>query len=248
MSEYLYGRNPVWESLLAKRRKHCQILLSQEAKKEGRIAEILDLASQQRLPVSTIPKFKLEKLIKNDHHQGIVLETSSYPYVDISEIINLAKEKNEEPFLLLLNLLQDPQNVGSLLRTAEAVGIHGVVIQERRAVGITPAVINSSSGAVEHLLIAQVSNISQIIRNLQKENIWFYGLEKAKGAKPLTEVDFSGGVGLVLGSEGEGLRDLVKKTCDELVYIPMKGKVDSLNAAIAGSIALYKVWEKRKYK
>ena len=242
--EYLYGRNPVLESLKANRREFKSLYLSQGVDlKSDIITEIKSLCSLRNVSVLPIPQNKLEAMIKHRQHQGVVLEGSSYPYVTLNEILACSHDWNEDPFILILDLLQDPQNVGSLLRTAEATGVHGIIIQERRAVGITPSVVNSSSGASEHLLISQVPNISQAIQVFKQKNIWIYGLGGGNEGVKYTQQDLSGPVGIVVGSEGQGLRDLVKKNCDGLISIPMKG--NSLNATIAGSIILYRIFEKR---
>jgi 23S rRNA (guanosine2251-2'-O)-methyltransferase len=142
--------------------------------------------------------------------------------------------------------LKDPQNLGSLLRTAEAVGLHGAIIQRRRAVGVTPAVVNTSSGAVEHVPVAQVTNLSNTIRDLKASDVWVAGLESARGAKRYDQADLSGPLAIVVGSEGSGLRRLVKERCDFLIELPMRGRVTSLNASVAGSIALYEAWRQRQ--
>lgn len=247
--EYLYGRNPVFESLRARRRKPIRLFLSDCAELRAQvIIAITSLAQKKNIPVSTVPKFQLERLVGSSQHQGVVLQVSGYPYVKIEDILTLALQKKEDPFVLILDLLQDPQNVGTLLRTAEAVGVHGIILQERRAVGITPAVVNSSAGAVEHLYISQVINISQAINFLKKSELWIYGLEHEKNSIAFSEMDFSGPIGLVVGSEGEGIRELVRRNCDHLISIPMKGQITSLNAAVAGSIALYQIFAERNSK
>jgi len=240
VTELLYSRNAVYETLRAKRREIFAIEIAETAQEKGRIAEILQLANEQKIKVNRVPRGKLDKVHQN--HQGVVVEVSKYPYSDVVEILELAKE--ELPFILILDSLQDPQNFGTLLRTAEAVGVHGVIIPLARTVEVTPAVVNASSGASEHMLIAQ-SNLSQAIDALKDNDVWIAGLDQA-GAEiawsPKGEVDsrhLKGAVGLVVGSEGEGLHELTRKKCDIVLKLPMKGKVESLNAAVAGSVALY---------
>ncbi len=143
--------------------------------------------------------------------------------------------------------MQDPQNAGSLLRTAEVVGVHGVILQERRAVGVTPAVVNASSGASEHLSIARETNLARIMRRLQQDGVWLYGMDGRPESTPYHEADLSGPIGLVVGSEGAGLRRLVRERCDVLIRLPMRGRIESLNAAVAGSVALYAVWRCRGF-
>jgi 23S rRNA (guanosine2251-2'-O)-methyltransferase len=175
-----------------------------------------------------------------------VVETEPYPYVDLGHIISFAVDQNEPLLLLVLDLLQDPQNVGSLLRTAEAVGVHGVIIPRRRAVAITPAVVSASAGAVEYLLVAQVTNLARTLDELKRHDVWVAGLEADAGAALCDQADLRGPLALVVGSEGSGLRRLVREKCDFLVRLPMYGRVASLNAAVAGSVALYEVERQRR--
>ncbi len=175
------------------------------------------------------------------------MQVSSYPYRGLTEILELAIQRQESPFVLLLDTLQDPQNLGTLLRTAEAVGVHGVVIPLARTAQVTPAVVNASSGASEHLLIAQ-SNLSQTITILKTEGLWIVGLEGSPKASNPSQIRLDGPLGLVVGSEGQGMRQLVRKSCDLLLQLPMHGKIESLNAAVAGSIALYLALQARDKK
>lgn len=244
MRETLYGRNAVYESLRARRREFYRLLVADTVRSTEIVADILTLAERTGVPVERVPRRHLDWL-GEANHQGVALETSEYPYVDLEDILAEGARRAEPPFLLLLDLLQDPQNVGNLLRTAEAVGVHGVVIQQRRAVGITPAVVHTSAGAVEHLLVAQVPNLPETIERLKARDIWVIGLEAARGARRYDQTDLTGPVALVVGSEGEGLRRLVQERCDLLVQLPIVGKVPSLNAAVAGSVVLYEAWRQR---
>jgi 23S rRNA (guanosine2251-2'-O)-methyltransferase len=237
MKEYIYGRNAVYETLRAKRRELISLEIAEGVKETGRINEIMQLAALNKVRSSFVPRPKLEKL--NANHQGVALEVGGYPYSDLVEILELASRKNEPPFILLLDSLQDPQNFGTLLRTAEVVGVHGVVIPLARTVEVTPAVVNASSGASEHLLLAQ-SNLSQAIEALKESDVWIVGLDQA--GEILNEKSnrhLQAALGLVVGSEGEGLHELTRKKCDILLKLPMRGQVESLNASVAGSIALY---------
>jgi 23S rRNA (guanosine2251-2'-O)-methyltransferase len=168
-----------------------------------------------------------------------------YPYVDVEDLLEHSARMDEKPFFLILDLLKDPQNVGALLRVADAVGIHGVIIQDKRGVAIIPSVVSASSGAVEHLQIAQVTNISQAMTQLKEADIWLVGLDVGPNVPTIDKIDLDMSVGLVMGSEGEGMRRLVRDTCDLLVTLPMRGQVGSLNVATAGSIALYTAWQAR---
>ncbi|HEY76713.1 MAG TPA: 23S rRNA (guanosine(2251)-2'-O)-methyltransferase RlmB [Thermoflexia bacterium] len=244
MRETLYGRNAVYESLRAGRRQFYRLLLAETVRAVDVVADILALAEAANVPVERVPRRHLDWL-GEANHQGVVLEASEYPYSDLDAILAEAQRRGEPPFLLLLDLLQDPQNLGSLLRTAEAVGVHGAVIQRRRAAGITPAVVHTSAGAVEHLRVAQVTNLPDAIVRLKGRDVWVVGLENVRGAQRYDQVDLSGSLALVVGSEGKGLRRLVQDRCDLVIYLPMVGQVTSLNAAVAGSVVLYEAWRQR---
>ena len=237
MKEFIYGRNAVYETLRANRREFISLEIAEGVKETGRIGEILQLASLQKIRTSFVPRAKLEKL--NANHQGVALEVGGYPYSDVVEILELASRKNEPPFVLLIDTLQDPQNFGTLLRTAEVVGVYGVVIPLARTVEVTPAVVNASSGASEHLLIAQ-SNLSQTMDALKESDVWIVGLDQeGENLNEKSNRHLQSALALVVGSEGEGLRELTRKKCDILLKLPMRGHVESLNAAVAGSVALY---------
>jgi 23S rRNA (guanosine2251-2'-O)-methyltransferase len=244
MKEWLYGRNAIYETMRARRRQFFRLRLAQGLEEKGHLTDIIRVASSLKLPIERVPRSNLESL--GSGHQGVGLETSSYPYSAMADVLSLAARRGEAPFILILDVLQDPQNLGSLLRTAEAVGIHGVLLPFRHTTTVTPAVVNSSSGASEHLLIVQV-NLAQAIQQLKEENIWVIGLETGKEANPLDQVQLDGPLALVIGGEGSGMRPLVRKSCDLLMCLPMKGKVESLNAAVAGSVALYFAWQGRGF-
>ncbi len=245
MKEWIYGRNAVYETLRARRRQCFRLRIAQGVEEKGRLSEVLQLMAVSKIPVERVQRTILDTLGKG--HQGIALEASGYPYGDLDEILKLAESRGEPPFILILDVLQDPQNLGTLLRTAEAVGIHGVLLPFRHTATVTPAVVNSSSGASEHLMIAQ-GNLAQTIQNLKKESIWVIGLDTGSDAQPFSEVNLVGPLALVVGGEGGGMRELVRKSCDVLMRLPMKGKVDSLNAAVAGSVALYLIWQKNGFR
>lgn len=236
MKEIIYGRNAVYETLRANRRQAFRLEVAEGAQEKGRLKEIIDVAIRRKIPVERVPRAKLEKLKAN--HQGVALEASGYPYADLTDVFELAEKRQEPLFVLLLDTLNDPQNFGVLLRTAEAVGVHGVVIPLARTVEMTPAVVNASSGASEHLLVTQ-DNLHQAIEELKKAGAWIVGLEGGDKAAGAERVRLDGALGLVVGSEGEGMRPLVVKSCDILMKLPMRGEIESLNAAVAGSVALY---------
>ena len=236
MSEWITGRNPAYEVLRAKRRQVSRLWLAQGVKPQGRLEEIVQLARSRKIPVESVKRSNLDGI--DPHHQGLALETGGYPYSDLDTIIHRAESLHEPVFVLLLDLIQDPQNLGTLLRSAEAFGVHGVVLPLARAASVTPAVVNASSGATEMLLIAQ-HNLAQAMERLKEVGGWMIGLEDSPDAQPPSKINLDGGVGLVIGNEGQGLRRLVRDKCDLLLRLPMQGQIDSLNAAVAGSIALY---------
>jgi 23S rRNA (guanosine2251-2'-O)-methyltransferase len=237
MKEFIYSRNAVYELLRAKRRDIFRIQVAEGAQEKGRLAEISKKANEQGIKLERVPRARLDKI--HEHHQGVVAEVSGYPYSDITDILDSARAKDEQPFLLLLDSLNDPQNFGTLLRTAEAVGVHGVIIPLAHTVEVTPAVVNASSGASEHLRVAR-SNLAQAIDALKEENIWVVGLDQdGQTIGDKTQRHLRGPVGLVVGSEGEGIRQLTRTKCDIILQLPMRGQIESLNAAVAGSVALY---------
>lgn len=241
--ELIYGRNPVYEVLRAGRRVVHRLNIEQGVGRGGRVGEILALAAEKGVGVSEGGR---RERMDSANTQGVTAEVSLYPYVSLDRILARSRERHEAPFVLLLDVLQDPQNLATLLRTAEVFGVHGVVIPPRRSASVTPAVVNASSGASEHLLIARM-NLAQAIRELKEAELWISGLETGAEARTLSQADLTGPVGLVVGSESEGMRRLVRESCDFLVRIPMRGQVDSLNAATAGSIGLYAVWAARGF-
>ena len=237
MKEFIYSRNAVYETLRAKRREVFRIQLAEGAQEKGRLDDILRMAKERKIIVERLPKVRLDKIHEN--HQGVAAEVSEYPYSDIVDILEYASQKGEPPFVLIIDSLQDPQNFGTLLRTAETVGVHGVILPLAHTVEVTPAVVNASSGASEHLRIAR-SNLSQAIDALKKEDIWIVGLDQdGETVGASHDSPLRGALALVVGSEGEGLRELTRKKCDIVLKLPMRGQVESLNAAVAGSVALY---------
>jgi 23S rRNA (guanosine2251-2'-O)-methyltransferase len=245
MQEVLYGRQPVRETLRAGRRQVSRVLVAEGIRTTEIIGDILSLAHESGVVVQHVDRSSLDRLDGEVNHQGLAAEVSAYPYVDVAELLGAAIQANEPPFLLLLDHLQDPQNLGSLLRTAEAVGVHGVVLPHRRAAGVTPAAVRASAGAAEHVRVAQVTNLVRTMEALKSENVWFAGLEATPSAQLYTVVDLSGPLGLVVGSEGQGLARLARETCDFLIRLPMYGQVRSLNAGVAGAVALYEALRQR---
>lgn len=246
MKEWITGRNPVFETLRARRRDFFRLQVATGVEEKGRLEEILKLAASHKIPMTRVNRQVLDSL--SESHQGVALEASAYPYSTLPDVLDCAERRQESPFILVLDLLQNPQNLGTLMRTAEAVGVHGILIPLRRAAGVTPAVVQASSGASEHLLVAQV-NLAQALDTLKQESgVWVMGLEGSQEAQPYDTARLDGPLALVVGSEGEGMRDLVRRSCDLLLSLPMLGKIESLNAAVAGSIILYKALSDRRSK
>jgi len=245
MREWIIGRNPIYEVLRAGRRQAFQIQVAEKTKKKDRLADLLRLSAERKIAVKQVPRHDLDPHGKR--HQGIALECSGYPYSALSNILTRAQKRHEPPLILILDTLQDPQNMGTLLRTAEVVGVHGVLLPHRHTATVTPAVVSASSGASEHLLIAQ-TNLARAIQQLKEQGVWVIGLENSPEAGLPNQTRLDGPVALVVGNENQGMRKLVRESCDLLLRFPMRGKVDSLNAAAAGSVALYLVWQARDFE
>ena len=246
VAEILVGRNSVREALLARRRRIERVLLAEGVRERALIEDILRLCQQAEIPILRVGRDELDRLSGSLEHQGVAAQASSYPYADLAETLALARQRQEAPFLLALDSLQDPQNVGSLLRTAEAVGVHGVILPKDRAVGITPSVSRASAGAVEHLLVAQVTNLASTLENLKAQGIWVVGLESQPSLQDYRLADLNMPLVIVLGSEGYGIRRLVAEKCDLLLKLPMRGRINSLNVSVAGSVLLYQAWSARE--
>ncbi|RME64413.1 MAG: 23S rRNA (guanosine(2251)-2'-O)-methyltransferase RlmB [Caldilineae bacterium] len=247
MSELLAGRQAVREALRANRRRFYRLWLEGDDPPEERtgiVAEIVQLARERSVPVRTVRGGLFQRLAdQRVNHQSVALETGGYPYADLDKMLSKVQGP---PFLLILDHLQDVQNLGALIRTAEAVAVDGVILPERRAAGVTPAVSNASAGAVEHLAVAQVTNLNRTIDALKKQGVWVAGLDAAPEGVTLEQADFTGPLAVVVGSEGAGLSRLTREKCDFLVRLPMAGRVESLNAAVAGSIVLYHAFRQRR--
>lgn len=248
MPEFLYGHWAVMEALRAGRRSLEQLLISESVDEKGLVAEILKVAQERIVNIRRVPRRIIDDLASGANHQNMVLRVGPYPYTEMEDCFELARSRDEKPFFLLLDLLKDPQNVGVLLRVADSVGIHGVFIQERRSVSVTPSVVSASSGAVEHLNIVQVTNLVNAMKELKERDVWLVGLDIGSGLPPVDRTDLNMPIGIVLGSEGEGIRRLVRDTCDILLTLPMRGNVASLNVATVGSVALYNAWQARGWQ
>ena len=240
--DLLVGRNAVLEAL--KTGRPLNKLFIQDGERQGNVKEIIALAKEQGLPLEFVAAERLATLAGKVQHQGIVAFAAPIKYQELEDVLALAKEKNELPFLLLLDELQDPQNVGAIIRTAAAVGVHGVLLPKRRTCQITPAVVKASTGAIEYVPIVRIGNVVQALERLKKEGLWVVGADM-QGKVEYTKADFQYPLVLVVGSEGKGMTRLVKETCDVLLRIPMPGKVNSLNASVASALLLYEVLRKR---
>jgi 23S rRNA (guanosine2251-2'-O)-methyltransferase len=245
MHEFLMRRNTVLAALTAGRRT-VYTLWVQTGSNDRDVKDIMKAAADNNVTVKRASKEKLSTLAGDNRHQGVLLEAGSFVYAELDDFFALAAERDEMPLLLVLDLLHGPQNIGSLLRTAEICGVHGVVMQDRRAPDITPTVSQYSAGAAEHLLISQVTNLARAIERLKEREVWVIGLDSDESAAKLGSVDLNMPLAMVVGHEGSGLRRIVKKQCDFIVRLPMRGQTESFNAAVAGSIALYTAWQSRE--
>ncbi len=217
------------------------MLLAVGSSRTGVITEIIELTTVAGVPIVEAEREELDVVAVGGNHQGVCLRTGAYRYASLRDLL----PGNPADVWLVLDSLQDPQNLGSLLRTGEAMGVAGVIIPEHRAVGVTPAVVNASAGAAEHMRVARVPNLARALDELKQAGAWVIALEAGERSVLLWEVDLTGRVALVVGSEGEGIRRLVLERCDILARLPLHGRIESLNAAVAGSVALYEVLRRR---
>ncbi len=244
-NEIIYGRQPVRELLRANRRTLHSLSLLDSRKPSPDLAEIEGLAHKAGIRINHVSRQQLDQATDSRNHQGILVAASAYPTVGFDELVASAKNAPEPAFILLLDHIQDPQNLGSLLRTAEAIGVSGVVIPSDRAVSVTPTAVRASAGATEWIKVSVVTNLVRSMKTLQDEGFWLTGLEAILEAKSPSEIDLSGSVGLVVGSEGDGMGRLVRETCDFLMKLPMAGNITSYNAGVAGAMAMYEVIRQR---
>lgn len=240
--DLVIGRNSVIEALKADRTIEC-IYISNGAK-EGSVNAILGLAKEKKLVIKEVDRKKLDVLSGGMTHQGVIAKVTPYNYFEVSDILEHARKKGEKPFIIILDEIEDPHNLGSIIRTAELCGVHGIVIPKRRGVGITSTVYKSSVGAIEHIKVAKVTNLNMVIDKLKEEGIWIYAAD-ISGTEYSYETDFSGACAVVVGSEGRGISSLTLKKCDKIVKIPMVGKINSLNASVAAGIMMYEVLKSR---
>lgn len=235
------GRNPIIEAL--KNNRPIEKIMVNKASKEGSIKKILAMAKENKVIIQEVDRHKLDEMSESYAHQGVIAITSDYRYYDLDEILEIPRQNGEDPFFIILDGITDPHNLGSIIRTADAVGAHAVIIPKRRSVQITPIVAKASAGAVEYLPVCKVTNIVNTIKTLKENGLWIAAVDM--DGQTFYQQNLGGPLGLVVGSEGEGISRLVKQNCDFTVSMPMSGNVTSLNASVAGGILLYEVYRQR---
>lgn len=239
------GRNVVIE-LLKSDRTINKIMIA-KGEKQGSIYEIIKLAKEKRIVITEVDKAKLDTISETKHHQGVIAFASPIEYKTLDDILEIAKSKNEDPFILIADEIEDPHNLGALIRTAEIAGCHGLVIPKRRSALVTEVVTKVSCGATEYLPIARVNNINEAVRDLKENGVWVVGTD-GSADKLYYEQDFRGPIAIIIGSEGRGMNKLTMKSCDFLVKIPMFGHITSLNASVSGGIVLFEAVKQRMKK
>ncbi len=244
MPDIVVGRNAVRQLLVSEKKVH-RILIYKNCRQDEKIQEIIELAGQERIPLMYVDNKEIERIYDGANHQGILAYVPAFQYAEIEDILEYAKERNEQPFILILDELEDPYNFGSLARTSVAAGVHGIIIPQKKQVEITPTVVKVSTGAVHNILIAKVNNIVQAVEKLKKEGVWVIGThQNAKDSYTNLKYDFP--LAFIIGNEGRGIGRLLKEKCDYFVKIPINtDKIDSLNASVAGALVIFKIREKR---
>jgi len=245
MWEILYGVHPVLEALRAERRRFKEIYISKKRRVKKEVAEIIRIAHAKDIPIKYRDNTYFNTTLESVVHQGVMARVDRYPLVDLSIILKRYRVENALPFILVLDGITDPQNLGSIIRTGVAAGIHGIVIPKDRSASPTPAVSKVSAGAMEHIMIARVTNITSTLKRLKKEGLWIVGAD-ANAEQSIYGTDLKIGLALVLGGEEKGVRPLVKKTCDLIISIPQQETVSSLNVAIAGAIIIFEIIRQRE--
>ncbi|MFC0013900.1 MULTISPECIES: 23S rRNA (guanosine(2251)-2'-O)-methyltransferase RlmB [Allobacillus] len=238
--EWIVGRNAVLETLKSGRAMNKMLVL--ETMKPAAQGELIQAAKQANIHVQKVPRNKLDQL--GEHHQGVAASVAAYEYIDLEDLLRIPEDKNETPFFVLLDELEDPHNLGSIMRTADAIGVHGIIIPKRRSVQLTQTVAKASTGAIEYVPVARVTNMAQTIERLKEENIWVVGTD-ASASEDYRQGTYDMPLALVIGSEGKGISRLVAKKCDWHIKLPMVGHVTSLNASVSASLLMYEVYRKR---
>lgn len=239
------GRNAVNEALVAGR-SFDKLFIQESISNEGPVKAIIAKARKRGIVVVFETKENMDKRSQGHHHQGIIGYVAAYDYVSVEAILESAREKGESPFILILDGIEDPHNLGAIIRSANISGVHGIIIPKRRACGLTETVVKVSAGAIEYTPVAKVTNISQTIEQLKKEGIWIAGTDM--DGQLMYDVDFKGAMAIVIGGEGSGLSKLVREKCDFIASIPMSGQISSLNASVAAGVVLFEAVRQRKYK
>ncbi|WP_050613614.1 23S rRNA (guanosine(2251)-2'-O)-methyltransferase RlmB [Bacillus testis] len=239
--EFIIGRNPVIEALKSER--DINKIWIAEGSQKGSMSQVINLAKEKKVMTQIVPKKKIDGMV-DGIHQGVVAAVAAYRYAELDDLFAVAEKRNEAPFFLILDELEDPHNLGSIMRTADATGAHGIIIPKRRSVGLTATVAKASTGAIEYIPVARVTNLGQTIEKLKERGLWIVGTD-AKGSDDYRSLDGNMSIGIIIGSEGKGMGRLLKDKCDFLVHMPMVGKVTSLNASVAASLLMYEVYRKR---
>lgn len=239
--EMIAGKNPVLEALRSGREIN-KLWIAEGVKKTG-VQELMDLARERGVLVQFVPKQKIDKLAEN--HQGIVASVAAYDYAELEDLFAVAQAKQEDPFFIILDELEDPHNLGSIMRTADAIGVHGIIIPKRRAVGLTAVVAKASTGAIEHVPVVRVTNLAQTVDELKERGVWIAGTD-AQGSADYRKMDATLPLAVIIGSEGKGMARLLRDKCDFLYHLPMIGHVTSLNASVAAALLMYEVYRKRQ--
>lgn len=242
--EWVYGRRPALEVARSERRHVYEAVLPEEGRDAPDVVALREVLLRRGIPTRNLGRDALDDLCEGGNHQGVALRVGGFPYISLDQVLHDVRE-NADAVVLFLDHIEDPQNVGSLLRTAEAAGVTAVVIPEDRAAGVTAGVVRASAGAAEHVRVAKVVNLVRAMKDVQEAGAWITGLDVGADARAYTAVDFTGRVGLVVGGEGRGVSRLVRESCDFVACLPMRGQVASLNAGVAGGIALYEILRQR---
>lgn len=236
LGDFIIGRHPAVAALKSEEQTINKVWLQDGAHSDA-ISEVLALAKERRLVVQNAPKSKLDELSDGQNHQGVVLSVSAFAYAELDDLFAKATEKDEAPFFLILDSIEDPHNLGSIMRTADAAGVHGIIIPKRRAVQLTATVAKTSTGAIEHVPVVRVTNLVNTVKELKERGLWIFGTDM--NGTDYRRWDAKGPVALIIGNEGRGVSPLLKQTVDEMLTIPMIGHVQSLNASVAASLLIY---------
>ncbi|HAS74580.1 MAG TPA: 23S rRNA (guanosine(2251)-2'-O)-methyltransferase RlmB [Clostridiales bacterium UBA8960] len=242
IEDIIYGKNPVIEALQSGREINKIVFF--EGSKDKNMQKIIELAKAKKIVMQFSDRRMMDKMTDGENHQGVIAYVSPYEYYELEDLLKIAKEKDEPPFLIICDEITDPHNLGSIIRTANAVGAHGVIIPKRRSAAVNQTVVKTSCGAVEYVPVARVTNITQTIKQLKEAGVWIVGTDM--GAPLYFESNLTGSIAVVIGNEGDGISRLVKESCDFMVSLPMLGVVSSLNASVAAGVVMYEVLKQRK--